>query len=374
MSKLSRAKHIQWGRRLIQFLLVVLVAYLGLEHQFGLGGSPIDAYCPFGGVESFYTWITTGKMIPKTAVSNLILLGSLLIVTLVAGGFFCGWLCPVGAVQDWLYGLRRKVFKKPLEIPRRVDRVLRYLRYVVLALVLYMTIANTTLWFESYDPFKVLFHFKLETTAAFVVLGAFLLLSLLIERFWCKYLCPLGAILSPLAKIGLIKVKTTQECAGCNLCLRQCHMGLEKIGQNGCTQCLECVTSCPTSGKAVTVKVGQHKSRTSVLPLTGIALGGLLILMSMGSGLWATRTPPTAIAVPASATSLNGNYPPVETITGMSYLDEVATLYGLTPEAILTQAGLDQNQAAHQPVRDITKNVGKEVDVVREAVKALVSP
>lgn len=374
MSKLRRAKYIQWGRRLIQFLLVVFVAYLGLKHQFGAAGSPIDAYCPFGGAESFYTWITTGKMIPKTSISNLILLGSLLVVTLVAGGFFCGWLCPVGTVQDWLYGLRRKVFKKPLAIPRRVDRILRYLRYVVLALVLYMTIANTTLWFESYDPFKVLFHFKLETTTAYVVLGVFLLLSLLIERFWCKYLCPLGAILSPLAKIGLIKVKTTRECAECNLCLRQCHMGLEKIGQDGCTQCLECATSCPTSGKAVTVKIGPRKSRMAILPLTGIVLGGALILTSMGIGLWATRTSPKAIAVPASVTPLNGNYPPVETITGMSYLDEVATLYGLTPRTILTQAGLDPNQDVHQPIRDITKNAGKEMNVVREAVKVLVNP
>lgn len=374
MAQLKNARKIQRARRVIQALLVALVAFLGWRHQFWSTGSPIDAYCPLGGVESLYAYITTGKMLPKTGFSNFILLGSLLAVTFVAGGVFCGWLCPLGTVQDWIYRLRQKIVKNPIVIPKVIDQKLRYLKYVVLALIVVMTIRGVTLWFAEYDPFKVLFHFSFESTTAYVVLGLTLLSSLLIERFWCKYLCPLGALLSPLAKIGLIRVKKTETCAQCNLCLRSCSMGLNDIGELGCTNCLECVTSCPTSSASTTLKVGPKRIKGShlLLPVAGILLGIVLVSGSMGIGVWQTKTAMSRVAVSDSAESLGDKYPPVETITGMTTLEEVAKTYDLTPEAILKQAGLDSNQDPKLTVKNITKAVGKETEVIREAVEILV--
>lgn len=117
MSRLKYLRDIQWVRRIVQGVLLALTAFLGLRHQFGSGGSPIDAYCPFGGVESFYTWVTQGKMLAKTSYSNLLLLGILLLMTLFVGGIFCGWLCPLGTVQEWLYALRRKIIKNHCRFP-----------------------------------------------------------------------------------------------------------------------------------------------------------------------------------------------------------------------------------------------------------------
>lgn len=375
MNKRKKAQLIQWARRLSQGALVALAAFLGLRHQFGSGGSPIDAYCPFGGLESLYSWLTTGKMLPKTGFSNFILLGVLLLITLFSGGIFCGWLCPLGTVQEWLYKLRRKIVPKSINIPVRVDRILRKLKYGVLILVLIMTIRGVALWFENYDPFKVLFHFNFETTTAYIVLGLTIGLSFLIERFWCKYLCPLGALLEPLAKVGLIRVRKTDECVQCNLCLRQCSMGLNEIGAVGCNNCMECVTSCPTAGKSTTVKIGKKKIRRSpvLLPLTGILAGLILIVGSMGAGVWETRTAMSKVAVPAGVVSNGEQYPPVESITGMAYLDEVAKTYNLPAAEILAKAGLDSTQNPHQPVRDITKKAGKEVETIREVVKEMIA-
>ncbi len=374
MSKLQEKSRIQWVRHTIQALIVGFIAYVGLRHQFGTGGSPIDAYCPFGGIESLYSLLVQGKMLAKTAFSNLVLLGALIVATLIAGGFFCGWICPLGTVQDWIYAIRKRIVKKPLKIPPQVDHYLRYLKYGVLALVVIMTVRDMTLWFANYDPFRVFFHFSFESTTAYIVLGVTILLSLLIERFWCKYLCPLGALLTPLAKIGFLKVKKTDQCAQCNLCLRQCSMGLHEIGESGCTNCLECVTACPSTG-ALHIQIGPTKKIRSpyLLPITGILIGTLLILGSMGAGVWETRTSMSRTAIPAAVESSAGNYPPVESITGMSYLDEVAKTYDLEPAEILKKAKLDPNQNSHQTVKDITKQSGLEVEVVREAVKELMA-
>ena len=365
---------IQWLRRIIQAIFVAFIVFVGLRHQYGSGGSPIDAYCPLGGVESLYSLLTQGKMLAKTAYSNLILLGILLITTLLAGGFFCGWICPLGTIQDWIYAFRKKFVKKTMILPQMLDHYLRYLKYGVLILILIMTIRGMELWFADYDPFKVLFHFSFESTTAYVVLGLTVLTSLLIERFWCKYLCPLGALLTPLAKIGLIKPKKTEQCVDCNLCMRSCTMGLKEIGESGCTNCLECVSVCPAKG-ALEIHSGMKKPLRApyILPTVTILLAAVLVAGSMNAGLWQTRTSMSATAVSTSGevSTENSNYPPVEAITGMTYLDEVGKTYELSPEKILERAKLDPDQDPHQTVRDVTKKVGLEVEVIREAVREL---
>lgn len=374
MSKVVWSLKTQWIRRGIQAAVVGLVGFIGYQHQYGTGFSPLDAYCPLGGVETLYSWVATGKMLSKTGFSNFILLGALILMTLLAGGVFCGWLCPVGTVQDWIYALRKKVIKKPFKIPPKVDRVLRYLRYVVLASILILTIRGATLWFIDYDPFKAFFAFELDKSTTYYVIGFMVIFSLLIERFWCKYLCPLGAILSPLAQLGLLKIKKTEKCVQCNLCLSKCSMGLHEIGASGCNNCLECSTSCPSSKATAVTFIWNKKPKTKIiLPVLGILVGILVVLGSMGAGLWETRTAMSKVALPASAQTTQSNYPPVEGITGMTLLDEVAKTYELTPVQILEKAGLNPSENPHQPIRDITRKVGSEVEVIRDAVSQLIT-
>jgi polyferredoxin len=123
------------------------------------GATPsIDALCPFGGIETLQRLIATGgQFIPKTHLSNIVLLIGLTIGVVLAGGAFCGWVCPFGALQDGLTWLRKKLHIKEVLVAPRADRILRYGRYLVLALILIQTISTVKLWFADFDPYRTIF-------------------------------------------------------------------------------------------------------------------------------------------------------------------------------------------------------------------------
>lgn len=255
-------------RRLSQISLVVLISIAGIRHQVEGGGpagaATIDSYCPFGGIETMYSYLKTGQFLDKTNVSNFILLASVVAVGIIAGSAFCSWLCPFGAVQEWLAGLGRKVFGRNINVPLKILKPLRYLRYITLAVILYFTVQGSVMVFETYDPFKVLFHFKFETTSAYIILAATIIVSLLIDRFWCKYLCPLGAVMSILGKLNLISLRrNSDKCIDCGRCTRECPMNIEvdkaaKIHGGACTKCLQCINACPAP-EALTLTIGGER-------------------------------------------------------------------------------------------------------------------
>jgi len=255
-------------RRISQLIPVALITFVGIRHQVVGGGpngaAPLDSYCPFGGIETMYYYLQTGQFLQKTAISNLILLGAVIILAIAAGSAFCSWLCPFGAVQEWLAALGRKVLGRNYELPERMHRVLRYMRFPVLFLIVFFTIRGSRLVFEDYDPFKVMFHFNFETITAIVILAVTVILSLLVDRFWCKYLCPLGAVFSFLGRFSLINIRRNQDkCVNCGLCTTKCHMNIDVANEtempvSECTRCLDCVNSCPKV-EVLTLTMGGAK-------------------------------------------------------------------------------------------------------------------
>ncbi len=118
----------------------------------------IDAYCPFGGFATLWRWLSSGGLfVQKTHQSNLVLLLGLIAGVILAGGAFCGWICPFGAFQDLLNWIRKKLHLPEIKVPARLDRVLGYGRYLTLALILYATISTVKLWFADYDPYRTIF-------------------------------------------------------------------------------------------------------------------------------------------------------------------------------------------------------------------------
>ena len=253
------------ARLLVQIFFFVLIALISINHTLSESGGGIDwlsnaslhALCPFGGVVSLYQFFTVGTFVQKIHASSFVLMVIVFTLAIFFGPVFCGWVCPLGTIQEWVSNLGRKLFKRKHNhfIPYRIDRVLRYLRYGVLAWVLYMTAISGKLIFAAVDPYFALFNFWTSEVAigGVIVLSITLLSSLLIERPWCKYACPYGALLGLTNLFRVFKIRRNEsECRDCKICTRDCPMNIPVhavriVRDPQCISCLECTSEgiCP---------------------------------------------------------------------------------------------------------------------------------
>lgn len=245
------------------FFLFVLLA--SGNHFLAEGGkalaflpkASLHAICPFGGVVSLYQFFAVGTFVQKIHESSFVIMVAALILAIVAGPVICGWVCPLGTFQEWIGRLGRKLFKKRYNhiLPSGLDRVLRYLRYLVLAIVIYLTASTGKLVFQEVDPYYALFNLWTGEVAlaALIILAATTLLSLVVERPWCKYACPYGAVLGLFNLFRIFKIRRNQKtCISCGACDRACPMNINVSGSgtirdHQCISCLECTSDnkCP---------------------------------------------------------------------------------------------------------------------------------
>lgn len=254
-------------RRITQIGFLALIVVGVVRHTLSEDSTSPEALCPFGGLETLYGYITSGGTISHTHLSNLVLLMAVAASALLARGAFCGWICPFGSLQEWIHSLSRwlqgrvKPLGKAMRALRRatrrpifarLDRALSYGRYLVLALIIGGTIAYGTMVFRDYDPWSSLIGIaELELTAGSAILAAVLLASLVIERPWCRYACPLGATISLVGRLSPMRIQREgAACDGCTLCSHRCPMGIDvaaagDITDMRCITCLQCVDACP---------------------------------------------------------------------------------------------------------------------------------
>ena len=170
-------------------------------------------------------------------------------------------LCPFGAVQDALTWVRRRLHLPTVTLPASLDRGLRWGRFVVLAIVLYFSVTSAKLWFAGFDPYLTLFSFhwlfEFDLAAMWVpltILALILGASLVVDRFWCRYLCPLGATFAVVGHLSVFRIRrSSNACTDCTLCDRPCPVGIEPsnaapLASTDCIGCLDCVAACPVKG------------------------------------------------------------------------------------------------------------------------------
>jgi polyferredoxin len=313
MKKNSLGKNkVQTWRSRIQIVFFVLVAFIatinglaeiGITLPAFLGGASLHAICPFGGVVSFWNLATLGTLVKKVHESSVVLAVLGLLLALLFGPVICGWICPFGTFQEWIGKLGRKLFKKRYNhfVPTRLDKILRYTRYLVLAWVSYMTVISGKLIFQDYDPYYALFNFWRSDVAisGYILLGLVILLSLFVERPFCKYACPYGAFQGIFNLFRVFKIRRKEAtCISCNACSKACPMNIEvaKAGivrDHQCISCMKCTSeaACPVKDTVVFSSAKPKlpiKTKTLALVTVVILIGGIGVSMLLG--MWNTES------------------------------------------------------------------------------------
>lgn len=238
---------------------------IGIRHLMpgeATSGGSFDTFCPFGAIETAWKYITSGQTLKSTNLLNFAILSGVLAVSLVAGRAFCGWMCPLGAAQEGLANLSRRLgggkrrvrgkpspAKLPTRLPAKIDRPLRYVKYLVLVGVIIASIFTLFPPLHGFCPARAVFSFKLTSGLLWSVLITFIITSMLVERVWCKYLCPLGASLALFNKISPVRLSADfQNCNHCGRCDIECSMGIQDVPDDlssvECIRCLECLETC----------------------------------------------------------------------------------------------------------------------------------
>jgi len=263
--KFSTNKLASYARLLVLFLILVWVTYESYLHQI-LGGAKapsVHALCPFGALESLYAIIFAGTFIQKIFLGTFVLLGITILIAIVFRRSFCGMLCPFGALQELFSKIGQKVLGKRMIVPKKLDEILRYLKYLILPLTIVMAWYYSTLWMSAFDPYSAYAHItNIFGTLAeeplaimgFVLLGITLIGSFVYDRFFCKYLCPAGAFYAILGKLSPTWVERNDKlCIHCKACTKICPMNIDvekgnKIKTAECINCNECINICPKKG------------------------------------------------------------------------------------------------------------------------------
>ncbi|HKZ43604.1 MAG TPA: 4Fe-4S binding protein [Anaerolineales bacterium] len=267
-----------WVRKIVQIFFFALIAIIAINHNLvesGVGipflsSASLHSICPFGGVVSLYQFSTIGTFTQKIHQSSFVLMIIVFLSALIFGPAFCGWICPLGTIQEWFGKIGKKIFKRRYNhfLSGKLDSILRYLRYLVLTWVLYVTAYSGKLIFSEYDPYFALFNFWTSEVAisGVVILFITLALSLVVERPWCKYACPFGAVLGLSNLIRIFKIRRVEStCKLDGACDITCPMNIavsEKtiVRDHQCISCLECTSEakCPVA-QTVTLSAGGSK-------------------------------------------------------------------------------------------------------------------
>lgn len=251
------ARIVRWA---ILAAVLALVTVLGYLHQTLGVNKPVgvDALCPFGGLETLFSLLAGGGLIKQVAASSVALLVAAVVTALVFRRAFCGRICPLGYLQELFGGIGRKLFKRHLEMPAALDRPARYLKYLVLVAILVLTWNAGELVIRSYDPWVAYNHLTsaellTENGIGLAVLVVALLGSLLYDRFFCKYACPMGAFLGLISRLSVFRVRRNIEtCIDCKLCDKACPVNVKvseisTMTSPECIDCGECVAACPVA-------------------------------------------------------------------------------------------------------------------------------
>ncbi|MCK9640412.1 MAG: 4Fe-4S binding protein [Prolixibacteraceae bacterium] len=287
-------------RFILQWSVIVFLLFLGARAFLQRDYIPdFEAYCPFGGVQALSSYFLSNSLACSMTTTQIAMGIMLIIGIILFSKLFCAFICPIGTISEWLGNVGDK-FKVSIKISRSVDLLLRSLKYILLFVTFYYTLDSNELFCKKFDPYyAVASGFSLDVVWYFAVVTIVLVIvgSILFRLFWCKYICPLGAISNifkfiwffigvvliyviilatgirlsyvwPLAVVSiggyLLEIfggklnffpvakitRNESSCTNCRLCSRKCPQvidvaKLKVVTDVDCNLCGECLEVCP---------------------------------------------------------------------------------------------------------------------------------
>jgi len=310
----------QRTRHIAQGVFLLVNAWLGLQfylwtRYFERGGAGlsvprpagVEGWLPIAGLMNTKYFLLTGR-VPQVHPAAMFLFIGFMLMSLLLKKAFCSWLCPVGTFSEFLWRLGRRIFDRNLRLPRWFDIPLRGLKYLLLGLFVVVIGVMSAAALEDFmaTPYglvadvKMLNFFRDIGVTAAVVIALLALLSMLVQNFWCRYLCPYGALMGLASLLSPVKIRRDQDaCIDCGKCAKACPAGiavdkLVQIRTVECTACMECVAAC-SAQNALQFSLPPRRANTSDerwrrRVLSPLAICGVLAYIFFGLFLVARAT------------------------------------------------------------------------------------
>ena len=314
----------QLYRRTFQGAFLLLNLWLGTRfyfwvRQFETGNlqaslqrpAGIEGWLPIAGLMNLRYWLLSGQ-IPQLHPAAMFLLLSFLAMAFLFRKAFCSWLCPIGTLCEYLWRGGKKLFGRNFLVPRWIDLPLRGLKYFLLGFFVWAISTMSIVGIRDFmmSPYgliadvKMLNFFRHIGDTGLIVLGAFILASLFIQNFWCRFLCPYGALLGLTSWLSPARIRRNERtCIDCAKCAKACPSALPvdklvQIRSVECTGCLECVAVCPAQdalAMSLPKMLGAQPNRPP-LPAWAMAAGIALLFLGVAgfakaTGHWESPIP-----------------------------------------------------------------------------------
>lgn len=215
---------------------------------------------PYGGWSAFREYVTDSNYEFEGISLSMALTIALLAMAIIGGRFFCGWLCPVGAIQDFAsrIGRRLKILRYKVLDNKAYTVILKYL---ILLAILIVSISGYGAIISVLSPWRAFLSSPKTITAwaemkiGFIIILIIFIASIFVSRFFCRYLCPLGAAQSLFSSFSPLSIKHEKSCRSCNKCLEECPVGISFSSESNtispeCIRCLKCVEDCKANANS----------------------------------------------------------------------------------------------------------------------------
>jgi len=310
-------KPIQKQRATVQIIFLLLVIWVGIEfHLFAMflesNGTEnfyqrppgAEGFLPISALMSLYYFVETG-IIHFAHPAGFFILVSVIVISFVFGKSFCSWLCPIGTISEYIgeFGekVQKKIFKRVIRIPKFIDYPLRSLKYLLLGFFTYaifsMTVPALKMFLDS--PYnlvadvKMYYFFAHISRLSLIVIASLFVLSTIIRNFWCRYLCPYGALLGFFSILSPNKIRRNPaSCIDCGLCAKACPslIKVDKVKtviSDECSTCFNCVDVCPVADTLEYKTVFKNiRIKKNYIALAVVGIFVIITGIAMLSGNW----------------------------------------------------------------------------------------